>query len=108
MSKAPVSRSTEVVYGRFLKKCHGVQRVRKRIKVYHILLVREMYKLHIFNQQKLFRDFFQIRPDKDGSGLGLAICKKIAIRHQGDLIVHQSSDQGTIFKLTLPINLAVK
>ncbi len=38
-----------------------------------------------------------------GTGIGLAICKKIALRHKGDLKVEESSDNGTVFKLSLPI-----
>lgn len=38
-----------------------------------------------------------------GTGIGLAICKKIALRHKGDLIVEQSSDAGTTFKMSLPM-----
>ncbi len=36
-------------------------------------------------------------------GLGLFICKEIADLHKGDIVLLQSSDKGTTFKISLPI-----
>lgn len=53
----------------------------------------------IFEMFKRLHSGFEFK----GTGIGLAICKKIALRHKGDLIVEKSSDKGTCFKLSLPI-----
>lgn len=54
---------------------------------------------------KIFEMFKRLHSGYEfkGTGIGLAICKKIALRHKGDLTVENSSDAGTVFKLSLPI-----
>lgn len=62
--------------------------------------ISKQYHDKIFEMFKRLHSGYEFK----GTGIGLAICKKIAIRHHGDLMVHQSSQKGTIFKLSLPIN----
>ena len=54
---------------------------------------------------KIFEMFKRLHSGYEfkGTGIGLAICKKIALRHKGDLIVESSSETGTTFRLSLPI-----
>lgn len=54
---------------------------------------------------KIFEMFKRLHSGYEfaGTGIGLAICKKIALRHKGDLIVEASSDAGTTFKISLPM-----
>jgi len=53
---------------------------------------------------KIFEMFKRLhtRNEYQGTGIGLALCKKIAQRHNGDLNVYNSDNQGTTFLLTLP------
>ena len=39
-----------------------------------------------------------------GSGIGLAICKRIMLKHHGDIWVESSSDYGSVFLLEFPYN----
>ncbi|MFI5341711.1 MAG: ATP-binding protein, partial [Candidatus Methylomirabilales bacterium] len=38
-----------------------------------------------------------------GTGLGLAICKQIVEAHGGAIRVTQTGPEGTVFKVTLPL-----
>jgi signal transduction histidine kinase len=40
--------------------------------------------------------------DVDGSGLGLSLAREIARAHGGELVLEQSEDHKTTFRLTLP------
>lgn len=51
---------------------------------------------------RLFEPYTTTRKVGEGMGLGLAICRKIALDHGGDLEVEKTSDDGTVFRLTLP------
>ncbi len=51
---------------------------------------------------KLFQPHFTTK--KDGHGLGLANCKKIAARHGGSLPAESKPGEGSLFRLTLPLN----
>ncbi|MFK7947750.1 MAG: ATP-binding protein [Saprospiraceae bacterium] len=53
---------------------------------------------------KIFEMFKRLHSGYEykGTGIGLAICKKIALRHKGDLVVDSSSNEGTVFRLSLP------
>lgn len=50
----------------------------------------------------LFRPYTTTRKIGEGMGLGLSICKKIMLDHEGDLTLHQTSSEGTCFRLSLP------
>lgn len=39
----------------------------------------------------------------EGTGLGLSICKKIMEKHSGDIKLHSTSEQGSIFEICFPI-----
>ena len=53
---------------------------------------------------KIFRPFERLvnRNEFEGSGIGLAHCKKIIDRHNGQITVESSPNQGSIFKIFLP------
>lgn len=59
------------------------------------------------DQQVLFNEFVRIKNDKTrniaGSGLGLSIVKKIADLYQGSITVASRPDEGSVFKLKLPV-----
>ncbi|MFN6944481.1 MAG: sensor histidine kinase [Cytophagaceae bacterium] len=60
-----------------------------------------------FNQkylEKIFNIFQRLEGQKyEGSGIGLAICKKIAMRHGGDITATSSPGMGATFIITLSI-----
>ena len=50
----------------------------------------------------LFKAFFTTKAQ--GTGLGLSIAKKFAEAHGGAIAVSSQPQQGTIFRVTLPID----
>lgn len=52
-------------------------------------------------QKKIFDLYFTTK--KDGNGLGLSIAQKIIHQHNGSINVISKPNQGTTFKITLPI-----
>jgi len=53
---------------------------------------------------RIFNIFQRLEGQKyEGSGIGLAICRKIAIRHGGDITAQSQPGQGTRFILTLAV-----
>jgi len=56
-------------------------------------------------QHKIFEPFFTTKPVGDGSGLGLSVVHGIIKRHNGEIIALANQPNGTIFKITLPLNL---
>jgi PAS domain S-box-containing protein len=75
-------------------------------KLYHIVTVRDNgiglkkeFAGQIFNIfQRLHR-----KDEFEGTGIGLAICKKIAVRHYGDIHAFGSSEYGAVFTIALPV-----
>ena len=53
-------------------------------------------------REQIFDSFLTARTD--GTGLGLTISKRILRSHDGDLELLESGENGTVFKLTLPIS----
>ena len=54
------------------------------------------------NQQKIFKKFVQLNPQKDSSGLGLTITKELVSLHNGKISVKSKTGQGTTFTVELP------
>lgn len=52
-------------------------------------------------QKKIFDLYFTTK--KDGNGLGLSISQKIIIQHNGSISVYSKPNNGTTFKIILPI-----
>jgi len=41
-----------------------------------------------------------------GTGIGLAICKRIAEKHQGFISARSKENEGTIFTISIPVNIS--
>jgi signal transduction histidine kinase len=54
---------------------------------------------------KLFEPFVSVGKE-NGTGLGLTVVQKIVQDHGGDIVVENTSQVGTIFRLTLPLSSA--
>ncbi len=52
-------------------------------------------------QKKIFDLYFTTK--KDGNGLGLSISQKIIIQHNGSIVVYSKLNNGTTFKIILPM-----
>jgi len=54
--------------------------------------------------QQIFQIFKRLhsRRDYEGTGIGLAICRKIAVRHGGDIFATSQPQQGSSFTVLLP------
>jgi signal transduction histidine kinase len=57
------------------------------------------------NLEKIFDPFYSTK-EKNGTGLGLSITKSIIQRHKGKIEVKSEIGKGTIFTLTIPLNLS--
>src|SRR5579864_587918 len=53
-------------------------------------------------RDRLFQPFVSFGKE-NGTGLGLTVVQKIIQDHGGDVVVEKTSEQGTIFKLALPL-----
>jgi signal transduction histidine kinase len=53
-------------------------------------------------QGRIFDSF--LTGTTDGTGLGLSISKRILKAHDGDLDLLESGNNGTVFKITLPMS----
>lgn len=54
-------------------------------------------------QSRIFEPFFTTKDIGEGTGLGLSVSYQIAHNHEGDLVLASSSEQGTLFRLRLPV-----
>jgi signal transduction histidine kinase len=54
-------------------------------------------------RQRIFDPFFTTKPIGKGTGLGLAIVYQIIEKHQGDIKLDSSPNEGTTFRVILPI-----
>lgn len=54
---------------------------------------------------RIFKPFQRLhsRQEYEGSGMGLAICRRIVERHSGEITAVSVPDQGSEFKVTLPL-----
>ena len=54
--------------------------------------------------EKIFTMFERLhgRQTYEGTGIGLAICRKIAVRHNGDIVARSAPGEGATFIVTLP------
>ncbi|MEO1450077.1 MAG: HAMP domain-containing sensor histidine kinase, partial [Bacteroidota bacterium] len=54
--------------------------------------------------ENIFEPFKRFHTDDayKGTGLGLSICQRVMEKHGGTIELHQSSEEGTTFKLTFP------
>lgn len=55
------------------------------------------------NRQQIFDPFYTTKQEGYGVGLGLSTVKEIMQRHGGKVQLTQTSDQGSIFQLVVPI-----
>src|ERR1043165_7960197 len=54
--------------------------------------------------EKMFQIFTRLNSGYEGTGLGLALCKKIALRHNGDIYAEGKEGEGATFHVILPVN----
>ncbi|MBS1955753.1 MAG: GAF domain-containing protein [Cyanobacteria bacterium SZAS-4] len=54
-------------------------------------------------QSKIFEPFFTTKPVGQGTGLGLSICHSIMERHGGQIFCESSPEEGTTFRVEIPI-----
>ncbi len=59
-------------------------------------------------RESIFQPFFRVDKSRSrqmgGVGLGLALVREIAVLHGGSVCVESSSEEGTTFKVRLPLN----
>jgi two-component system NtrC family sensor kinase len=51
---------------------------------------------------RIFDPFFTTKSQDRGTGLGLSVCYSVVRQHNGEIIVAETSSQGSTFKVTLP------
>jgi CheY-like chemotaxis protein len=59
-------------------------------------------------QARIFEPFFTTKPPGVGTGLGLPLCRGIIEEHGGSICVESQPGQGTVFRLTLPVQIGVR
>ena len=55
------------------------------------------------NLEQIYDPFFTTKPVGKGTGLGLGVCKNIVSAHGGHISCESTVNQGTTFKILLPI-----
>lgn len=54
---------------------------------------------------KIFDPFFTTKPVGKGTGLGLSLCRQLVERLKGKIRVESEAGRGTVFTVTLPMNI---
>lgn len=56
--------------------------------------------------EQIFKIFQRLhrKSDYEGTGIGLAMCKKIVLNHHGDIDASESSENGAVFDVILPLH----
>lgn len=54
---------------------------------------------------KIFDPFFTTKPVGKGTGLGLSLCRRLVERLKGNIRVESEPGRGTVFTVTLPLNI---
>ncbi len=55
-------------------------------------------------RNKIFQPFFTTKPTGQGTGLGLSLSYDIVKAHNGELILDSKEGEGSVFKISLPVN----
>ena len=54
-------------------------------------------------KETILSKLFKIKPEMSERGIGLYLVKNLLKTHRGDICVHSTSENGTTFKLTIPV-----
>lgn len=77
-------------------------RSRKVHRGIHIEVIDTGYGFDCDDDSQIFDAYYTTKGDK-GTGLGLPICKKIVEKHNGTITVNGEIEEGTCFKIFLPL-----
>jgi signal transduction histidine kinase len=99
-----------VFYNLLLNACEAVSRERGHIAIdlreaqdgVEIRVADNGHGIPLAVRDKLFEPFVS-EGKENGTGLGLTVVQKIVQDHGGDVMVEKTSEEGTVFKLRLPL-----
>ena len=100
-----------VFYNLLLNACEAVSRERGHIDIdlhgaldaVEIRVADNGHGIPLAIRDKLFEPFVS-EGKENGTGLGLTVVQKIVQDHGGDVMVEKTSEEGTVFKLRLPLS----
>jgi signal transduction histidine kinase len=101
------------LYNLLLNACEAVPAQDGRIKI-ELVQVAEGVQIRVADnghgipesiREKLFEPFVSVGKE-NGTGLGLTVVQKIVQDHGGEIVVENTSEVGTVFKVTLPLSSA--
>ena len=100
-----------VFYNLLLNACEAISRERGHIEIdlrgaldaVEIRVADNGHGIPLAIRDKLFEPFVS-EGKENGTGLGLTVVQKIVQDHGGDVMMEKTSEEGTVFKLRLPLS----